>query len=67
MDQEISPSDALETPIDTLIRALGNAASTPEADKDREWRAGFEAMGSDPDTNDVDYLLPAAREVVFSD
>jgi len=40
-----------------------------QAEKDREqervWRDGFEAMGRDPDTNDVEYALPAAREVLF--
>lgn len=34
-------------------------------EKEREWREGFEAMGRDPDTNDVEYMLPAAREVIF--
>jgi len=33
-------------------------------EKEREWREGFEAMGRDPDTN-AEYMLPAAREVVF--
>lgn len=33
-------------------------------EKEREWREGFEAMSHDPDT-DVEYLLPAAREVIF--
>ena len=32
---------------------------------EQEWRAGFEAMGRDPDTNDVEYMIPAAREVLF--
>ena len=36
-----------------------------EQEKDREWREGFEAMGRDPDTNDAEYMLPAAREVLF--
>ncbi len=31
------------------------------------WRVGFEAMGHDPDTNSVEYMLPAAREVIFAD
>ncbi len=35
-----------------------------QAEKEREWREGFEAMSRDPDTN-ADYLLPAAREVLF--
>ena len=34
-------------------------------EKEREWREGFEAMGRDPETNDVEYMIPAAREVVF--
>jgi hypothetical protein len=38
-----------------------------EAEKEREWREGFEALGRDPDTNNVDYMLPAAREVIFGD
>ncbi|MCW3059655.1 MAG: hypothetical protein JWQ02_1476 [Capsulimonas sp.] len=38
-----------------------------EAEKEREWREGFEAMGRDPDTNNVDFMLPAAREVVFGE
>ncbi len=33
-------------------------------EKEREWREGFEAMGRDPDTSDVEYLVPAAREVL---
>jgi len=36
-----------------------------EQEKEREWREGFEAMGRDPDTSDVEYMLPAAREVLF--
>ena len=35
--------------------------------KEQEWREGFEAMGHDPDVNDVEYMLPAAREVLFAD
>ena len=31
------------------------------------WRLGFEAMGYDPDTSSVEYMLPAAREVIFAD
>jgi uncharacterized protein (DUF1778 family) len=38
-----------------------------EAIKEREWREGFEAMGRDPDTNNVEYMLPAAREVIFGE
>lgn len=37
-----------------------------KAEKEREWREGFEAMGRDPDTN-AEYLLPAAREIIFGD
>ena len=33
--------------------------------RDQEWRAGFEAMGADPETNNVEYMIPAAREVLF--
>lgn len=33
-------------------------------EKEQEWREGFEAMGRDPDM-DVEYMLPAAREVIF--
>ena len=35
-----------------------------EEEKEREWREGFEAMGRDPDLNDVEYLIPAAQEVL---
>jgi hypothetical protein len=35
-------------------------------EKDIEWRNGFEAMGNDPDM-DVEFMLPAAREVVVGD
>lgn len=38
-----------------------------EKEKEQEWRAGFEAMGRDPDTNDVECTLPAAREVLFGE
>lgn len=41
--------------------------SEREKEKEKEWRAGFEAMGRDPDTNDVEYALPAAREVLFGE
>jgi len=34
---------------------------------EQEWRAGFEAMGRDPDTNSVEYALHAAREVLFGE
>ena len=33
-------------------------------EKEQEWREGFEAMGRDPDM-DVEYMLPAAMEVLF--
>ena len=36
-------------------------------EKNREWREGFEAIGRDPEANSADYLLPAAREVVFGE
>ena len=36
-----------------------------EQEKERVWRAGFEAMGRDPDTNDVEYMLPAGREALL--
>ena len=36
-----------------------------EQEKEKEWREGFEAMGCDPDTNNVEYMLPAAKEVLF--
>ena len=36
-------------------------------EKEREWREGFEAMGHDPDVNDVEYALPAQREVIFGE
>jgi hypothetical protein len=39
-----------------------------ETKKEKEWREGFEAMGRDPDTNNnVDFALPAAREIIFGD
>ncbi len=34
--------------------------------EDQEWQAGFEAMDNDLDVNDVEYMLPAAREVIFA-
>ena len=33
--------------------------------KEQEWQTGFEAMGSDPDVNNVEYALFAAQEVLF--
>ena len=44
-----------------LIEAI---QASLQSEKEREWREGFEAMGRDGDT-DVEYLLPAAREVLF--
>jgi hypothetical protein len=38
-----------------------------ETEKEKEWREGFEAMGRDPDVNDVEFALPAAREIIFGD
>ena len=38
-----------------------------DQEQEREWREGFVAMGRDPDTNDVEYTLPAAREVLFGE
>jgi len=38
-----------------------------ESDKEREWREGFEAMGRDPEANDVDYMLDAARAVLLAE
>lgn len=35
-----------------------------EAERVRDWREGFEAMGRDSDTNSVEYMLPVAREVL---
>lgn len=45
-----------------LVKAITEAL---KREKEQEWRAGFEAMGGDADKNDVEYMLPAAREVVF--
>ena len=38
-----------------------------ELEKEREWREGFEAMGRDPDVNDVEYAFHAQREVLFGE
>ena len=38
-----------------------------EQERAQEWRAGFEAMGRDLDTNNVEYALPAVREVLFGE
>jgi len=49
-----------------LVNAIkASLQQEKEQEKEREWREGFEAMGRDPDTNNVEYMLPAAREVVF--
>lgn len=36
-----------------------------EQEKEHEWQVGFEAMGSDPEVSDVEYMISAAREVIF--
>jgi len=38
-----------------------------KAEKEREWCEGFEAMAADPDCNDVEYMLPAAREAILGE
>lgn len=38
-----------------------------KAERDQQWREGFEAMGRDAEASDVEYLLPAAREVALGD
>jgi len=38
-----------------------------ETEEDREWRAGFEAMGKDLECNNVDYAIHAQAEVVLGD
>ncbi len=45
-----------------LVEAI---KETLKREKEREWQAGFEAMGNDPDVNNVEYMLPAGREVIF--
>lgn len=45
-----------------LVEAI---KETLQREKEREWQAGFEAMGKDPDVNNVEYMLPAGREVIF--
>ena len=47
-----------------VLRLFMDAISASRA-RDQEWRAGFEAMGADPDTNNVEYMIPAAWEVLF--
>ena len=44
---------------------LSTPLSRQEMEKEQEWRVGFEAMGRDPDTNNVEYALPAAREILL--
>ena len=49
-----------------LVEAIKDSLKREkEQEKEREWRAGFEAMGQDADVNDVEYMIPAAREVLF--
>ena len=38
-----------------------------EREREQEWREGFEALGRDPETSNVEYAIPAAWEVVFDD
>ena len=47
-----------------LVEAVEDAL---RREQEREWREGFEAMGRDAEASDVEYLLPAAREVVLGD
>jgi len=47
-----------------ILRLFTDAISASRA-HEQEWRTGFEAMGADPDTNDVKYMMSAAREVLF--
>ncbi len=47
-----------------LIDAINQRLETEEA---LAWREGFEAMGRDPDCNDVEYAIYAQAEVVFGD
>ena len=50
--------DLLET-----ARLVTSKEDRSKQKMDQEWRAGFEAMGCDPDTN-VEYMIPAANEVL---
>lgn len=59
--QQVSANRFVVEAVKTVLR------SEKEKEKEQEWRTGFEAMGRDPDTNDVEYALPAAREVLFGD
>ena len=59
--QQVSANRFVVEAVKTVLR------SEQEKEKEQEWRAGFEAMGRDPDTNNVEYALPAAREVLFGD
>ena len=36
-----------------------------EQEREQEWRAGFEAMGRDPEINTTEYALAASREILF--
>jgi post-segregation antitoxin (ccd killing protein) len=52
----------------SVNRVLTDAISSYlKAEKEREWREGFEAMGRDSDSCDAEYLLPAAREVILGE
>jgi hypothetical protein len=46
---------------------LSAIESKLQFERDQEWREGFEAMGRDSDVSDVEYLMPAAWEVVLGD
>ena len=48
-----------------LLKADGDPVlEAAISEREREWRDGFEAMGRDKDTNSVEYMLPAAWEVL---
>ena len=47
-----------------LVEAIQAALNR---EKEREWREGFEAMGRDPDVNNVEYALPAQREMLLGE
>ena len=38
-----------------------------ETEEEREWREGFEAMGRDPECNNVEYAIHAQAEVILRD
>jgi hypothetical protein len=48
----------------TVVQSCTSGEPSENA-KEQEWQAGFEAMGSDPDVNNVEYMLFAAQEVLF--